>query len=158
MSDFVDFDAFRAERDVPPLRFKLGGVVWELPGALPAGAVLQVAAINAQLTDENGDIGIDNLKLSPDLMALVARAAFPGDLVDRLVAVGMSAEEMADVIAWAMGEWQARAAESREPDPGEAAAQTDQDGSSGPNGFSPTGGPSSPTSPASTGSTTPATG
>lgn len=56
----VDFDAFRAEQKHEPVEFKIGGVVYDLPPALPAA--IAVDAIRLQQTIGNdGEVPMDAL-------------------------------------------------------------------------------------------------
>jgi len=57
----VDFDAFRAEQKGVPLRFKIGGDVYDLPSSLPAAVAIDVIRLKSQLGD-SGEVPLEALE------------------------------------------------------------------------------------------------
>ena len=47
MGELIDFDAFRAEHQLEPVRIKVGGEVYDLPPSLPAMVALDIVRLQA---------------------------------------------------------------------------------------------------------------
>ena len=69
---FIDFDAFRAEQDLDPVKFRIGGVVYDLPPSLPASVAVDVIRMKQTMTDES--------MISTDKLAEFCSAVFGSEL------------------------------------------------------------------------------
>jgi hypothetical protein len=96
---FADFDAAFAESDIKPLRLKLYGKVWELPGVAPAAGVLAAARLIA------GERTTEDLSKAETLTLAVK--IFPDEILDQWLAKGISTPELGDMIAWALSKYMA---------------------------------------------------
>lgn len=56
----IDFDAFRAEQDEVPIKFRIGGQEYDLPPALPAAIAVDVIRMK-QTMDDDDEVDIEKL-------------------------------------------------------------------------------------------------
>ena len=48
----IDFDAYRAEQEQVPVKFRIGGVIYDLPPALPASVAVDVIRMKQTMGDD----------------------------------------------------------------------------------------------------------
>lgn len=149
---FRDFDEAFAEQAAEPVRVRLYGRDWELPGRLPAAAPLKIARYMGEGREQTSLTAAELLDLAADLIPRVT--------LDEWLARGLDIEvQLPGIIEWLLRAYMGddavdeaaaaevvAAGEARAPEPG-----AEELSSSSSNG----GGSSKPTSPASTESTFP---
>lgn len=85
-----DFDAGSIQR--PPIRLRLAGKTWTLPGALPAAAAVRISRIGRRaLTGQ-------------DLIALIDDIV-PRPTLDAWCAAGVTLDQLLSVSAWLVEEY-----------------------------------------------------
>lgn len=150
MDRFADFDAAFGPADgdpVEPVRIRLFGHVWELPGEMPAAAPLRVSRLMADGRSEESLTDAEVLALGADLI--------PGQVLDAWHARGLTLQQLEQIILWLIGQYGQPTSPAGDAQ-GEATPPPPMVGD-GPRSSSSSndGGWSRPTSPASTGSSSP---
>lgn len=51
-SKLIDFDAYRAEQDEVPVKFRIGGVIYDLPPAIPASVAVDIIRMKQEMEDD----------------------------------------------------------------------------------------------------------
>jgi hypothetical protein len=147
VSRFRDFDAYWAEQDRIPLRFKVRGRDYTLPPSLPAAVIPRVARLQERVAA--GELeSMENL--GPSESEEVALALFGRTTLNDLYDHGLSVDELAEIITWAVAEY--TGADLTQVDTaGDGQGEAPPPATGGDWASSLNGGPSSrPTSPAST--------
>jgi hypothetical protein len=111
---FIDFDAAFDERDEPPIKVKVMGSEWELPGVMPAALPLKVARMVADGRSKDDFTVAETLSLAVDIIPKhVLDAWFDlgitvdrlGPIIERLAAMYMGKENLdPEELASAMAE------------------------------------------------------
>lgn len=60
MSGTIDFDKFRAEQQLEPIKFTIGGVTYDLPPTLPASVAVDVIRMKIEI-GEDANIPVETL-------------------------------------------------------------------------------------------------
>jgi len=93
---FRDFDAFfkTQNKDLPePVTFNYGGESFELPAALPAAIPIKAMRLQQEYETETD--------IPPSEVVVMAEGLFGRDQLDRLLATGISADKLGEVLRWA---------------------------------------------------------
>lgn len=137
---FIDFDAAWAEASTDPLRVRLYGQEWELPGVMPAAVPLKIARMMADGREATALTRAETFDLAADII--------PRETLDAWTAKGLDVDKLGDVITWVLRMYMGKVDPSGEgPAPEVGAPPSSSNG----------GGMSPPTSDASTSSTSPGT-
>jgi len=105
---FRDFDQFFAEagqkKRVDPIRFTFGGEQFELPAKLPAAIPL----LTLRLLEEFGaEADVPSVKIFDIGQLMFGEAEF-----QRLLGTGIDAEQLGEIIRWALEEYRKQMQES----------------------------------------------
>lgn len=103
---FKDFDEFWSERNVEPLKVKVFGKVYTLPGAIPASVVLALLRAQAEGVQE----------LQPSAVLTLAESLFGKSVLDEWLAQGMQLDQLVDVIRWVTDQYGQRIKQQSEVD------------------------------------------
>jgi hypothetical protein len=94
---FRDFDEAFAEVQAEPIRIRLYGRDWELPGSMPAALVIKVSRWSAEGRDLKTDL------TGAELFDFAA-AAIPRPVLDEWMGLGLDAEhQLPEIIRWVIG-------------------------------------------------------
>jgi hypothetical protein len=96
--DVIDFDAWYEENVDPTIPFKLMGKDWEIPGDIPAIAMLRLERIERLIatadddTELPGDLSLDDVSYEG-----LTRMMLGDELVDQWLAAGIGARKLQGV-------------------------------------------------------------
>ncbi len=94
---YKDFDAFWAEKEREPLRFKAFGEECELPPSLPMAALLKVVRLQREHGEATAIPQADLLDIGDEL--------FGSDLMERFLAKRVDMDQFGDLISWTIDQY-----------------------------------------------------
>lgn len=96
MAEPLDFDAWLDEDKVEPIKFKLLGQVWEIPGDLPAVVQLKLERIQVFVTtaDPANPVLPEGMSLDDITYESLARDLLGDKMVDEWLRLGLGSKQM----------------------------------------------------------------